>query len=170
MFSDGRNISLISDAFKNINISLYLVSFKGERRSECQEHVQSQLLWPILFMWQTLSRWRWSGTLDVVVWRMMWYELSLNSSLFLGEWRNDSVYRVWGLVPRKGTFTPVRLLVCLSNWSLVWKSCCGVLLMLQHLDNPAVDCDVLMEMICVGCMNRASFLWTYATYFAGCLF
>ncbi|XP_056623632.1 putative E3 ubiquitin-protein ligase UBR7 isoform X4 [Triplophysa dalaica] len=36
----------------------------------------------------------------------------------------------------------------------------------RHLDNPTVNCDALMEMICVGCMNRAPFLWTYAAHFA----
>ncbi|KAK2878246.1 hypothetical protein Q8A67_019037 [Cirrhinus molitorella] len=36
----------------------------------------------------------------------------------------------------------------------------------KHLEGPAVDCDALMEMICVRCMNRAPFLWTYAAHFA----
>lgn len=36
----------------------------------------------------------------------------------------------------------------------------------KHLDSPAVDCDALMELICVRCMNQAPFLWTYAAQFA----
>ncbi|XP_056333693.1 putative E3 ubiquitin-protein ligase UBR7 isoform X5 [Danio aesculapii] len=36
----------------------------------------------------------------------------------------------------------------------------------QHLQAPPLHCDSLMEMVCVGCMKRVPFLWTYAAHFS----
>lgn len=37
----------------------------------------------------------------------------------------------------------------------------------QHLGCLVVDTEELQEMVCEPCMDKASFLWTYAAHFAG---
>lgn len=36
----------------------------------------------------------------------------------------------------------------------------------KHLQAPPLCCDSLTEMVCVGCMKRVPFLWTYAAHFS----
>lgn len=86
----------------------------------------------------------------------------LSKHYLTGSGWDDSVCHLWRLVPQQSEhlFTSFNWLCSESHTSLTH-------FLSQHLGCPVEDPEDLQEMVCEACMNRAPFLWTYASHFAG---